>query len=43
MTSDNAAAPGSGSTAGKTGPLPFDTSKPHQARIYDFLLGGHFR
>jgi S-adenosyl methyltransferase len=39
MTSDEAAAPGSG-TAGKTGPLPFDTSKAHQARIYDYLLGG---
>jgi hypothetical protein len=39
MTSDEAAAPGSG-TAGKTGPLLFDTSKAHQARIYDYLLGG---
>ena len=39
MTSDEAAAPGSG-TAGKTGPLPFDTSKAHQARMYDYLLGG---
>ena len=39
MTSDEAAAPGSG-TADKTGPLPFDTSKAHQARIYDYLLGG---
>ena len=24
----------------KTGPLPFDTSKAHQARVYDYLLGG---
>jgi hypothetical protein len=40
MTSDDAAAPGSGGTAGKTGPLPFDTSKAHQARMYDYLLGG---
>jgi hypothetical protein len=32
MTSDEAA-----STAG---PLPFDTTKAHQARIYDYLLGG---
>jgi hypothetical protein len=40
MTSDEAAAPGSGSTAGTTGPLPFDTSVAHQARIYDYLLGG---
>src|ERR1700740_588240 len=40
MTSDEAAAPGGGSTAGKTGPLPFDTSVAHQARIYDYTLGG---
>jgi hypothetical protein len=40
MTSDNPAAPGSDSTAGKTGPLPFDTSKAHQARMYDYALGG---
>jgi hypothetical protein len=40
MTSDNPAAPGSGSTGGKTGPLPFDTSKAHQARMYDYALGG---
>src|SRR5215470_4479737 len=40
MTSDEAAAPGDGSTAGKTGPLPFDTSVAHQARIYDYTLGG---
>ena len=39
MTSDVAAAPGDG-TAGKPGPLPFDTSKAHQARRYDYLLGG---
>jgi hypothetical protein len=37
MTSDDTAA---ASSAGKTGALPFDTSKPHQARIYDHLLGG---
>jgi S-adenosyl methyltransferase len=40
MTSDEAEAPGGGSTAGKTGPLPFDTSVAHQARIYDYTLGG---
>jgi hypothetical protein len=40
MTRDNPAAPGSGSTDGKTGPLPFDTSKAHQARMYDYALGG---
>jgi hypothetical protein len=38
MTSDNAAAPGS--TAEKTGSLPFDTSVAHQARMYDYMLGG---
>jgi hypothetical protein len=32
MTTDEA--------AGMGGPLPFDTSKAHQARIYDYLLGG---
>jgi hypothetical protein len=26
--------------AAKTGPLPFDTSVAHQARIYNYLLGG---
>jgi hypothetical protein len=39
MTSDVASAPGDGTPEG-TGPLPFDTSKAHQARIYDYLLGG---
>ncbi len=38
MTSDEPAA--SGGTASKTEPLPFDTSVAHQARIYDYLLGG---
>jgi hypothetical protein len=32
MTTDEAAS--------KSRPLPFDTSKAHQARIYDYLLGG---
>jgi hypothetical protein len=36
MTTDETAAQ-SGSPAG---PLPFDTTKAHQARIYDYLLGG---
>ena len=36
MTSDDAAAPGGG-TAGS---LPFDISVAHQARVYDYLLGG---
>jgi hypothetical protein len=39
MTSDEPAAPGGG-TAGKTGSVPFDTSVAHQARVYDYLLGG---
>jgi len=38
MSSGEATAP-SGGTAVKTGPLPFDTSKAHQARVYDYLLG----
>jgi len=40
MTSDDAKVPGGGATAGKTGPLPFDTSVAHQARMYDYMLGG---
>jgi hypothetical protein len=39
MTSDEPAASGGGS-AGKTGSLPFDTGVAHQARVYDYLLGG---
>jgi S-adenosyl methyltransferase len=39
MTSGEAAAP-PGGTARKVGPLPFDTSVAHQARVYDYLLGG---
>jgi hypothetical protein len=35
MTTDETAQGGN-----KTGPLPFDTTKPHQARVYDHLLGG---
>jgi hypothetical protein len=33
-------APGDGGSDGDTGSLPFDTSVAHQARMYDFLLGG---
>jgi hypothetical protein len=40
MTSDDAAAPGGNNTADKTSSLPFDTSVAHQARMYDYLLGG---
>jgi hypothetical protein len=39
MTSDEPAAP-AGVTAGKTEPPPFDTSVAHQARVYDYFLGG---
>ncbi|HEX6452031.1 MAG TPA: SAM-dependent methyltransferase [Trebonia sp.] len=35
MTTDEAPAQG-----GKAGPLPFDTNVAHQARMYDYLLGG---
>jgi hypothetical protein len=42
MASDEHGAPDGpdGGTAGSPGPLPFDTSKAHQARIYDYYLGG---
>jgi trans-aconitate methyltransferase len=44
MTGDGAAAPGDGSTAEEADSLPFDIRVAHQARIYDYLLGGkdHF-
>jgi len=40
MTSDGAVAPVRGGTLSGLGPLPFDTSRGHQARMYDYLLGG---
>jgi len=40
MTSESAEAPADGGTIGKARPLPFDTSVAHQARMYDFVLGG---
>ena len=40
MTSDEAAAPEQSGTASGFGPLPFDTAKANQARMYDYLLGG---
>src|SRR5487761_1505625 len=40
MTSDNGATPGDGGTTGKAESLPFDTSVAHQARMYDYVLGG---
>jgi hypothetical protein len=39
MTSDEATLPGDG-TVGKAGSPEFDTSVAHQARVYDYLLGG---
>jgi hypothetical protein len=39
VTSYEAAAPGS-SAGGKAESLPFDTSVAHQARMYDYMLGG---
>jgi hypothetical protein len=39
MTSDEPAAPGDGGI-GKPGTPPFDTSVAHQARVYDYFLGG---
>jgi hypothetical protein len=40
MTSDEGPVPGGDAgIAGRAGPLPFDTSVAHQARIYDYVLG----
>jgi hypothetical protein len=40
MTSDEAPAPDGGT--GSAGAPEFDTSVAHQARMYDYLLGGCF-
>ena len=40
MSSNETAASGSGGAAGKVGSLPFDTTVAHQARVYDYMLGG---
>jgi len=40
MSSDDAAARGGGAATGKAGPLPFDITVAHQARMYDYVLGG---
>jgi hypothetical protein len=40
MTSDGAAAPDGEAASGTAGTLPFDTSVAHQARMYDYALGG---
>ena len=38
MTREEALAPAGGT--GGTGPLPFDVTVAHQARVYDYMLGG---
>ena len=40
MSSDEAAVAAVDGGAGKTGALPFDITVAHQARVYDYLLGG---
>ncbi|HVT66394.1 MAG TPA: SAM-dependent methyltransferase [Trebonia sp.] len=40
MSSEQTAAPGGDDSARTTGSLPFDISKAHHARMYDYLLGG---
>ncbi|MGH3249398.1 MAG: SAM-dependent methyltransferase, partial [Trebonia sp.] len=40
MIGDEAARPPDDGTPGTVRSLPFDTSKAHQARIYDYALGG---
>ncbi|MGH3246477.1 MAG: SAM-dependent methyltransferase [Trebonia sp.] len=40
MTSDEVSATAQGGTASKAGSLPFNTSVAHQARMYDYVLGG---
>jgi S-adenosyl methyltransferase len=40
MTSDEVGAPSSGRAAARSGPPKLDVSVAHQARIYDYLLGG---
>ena len=40
MSSDEAARPVDDGIPGTVRSLPFDTSKAHQARVYDYVLGG---
>jgi len=40
MTTDQPRVQSGTGTPGSAGPLPFDVSVAHQARIYDYLLGG---
>jgi hypothetical protein len=42
MTSDDAAAPGGGAATGEVRPVTFDITVVHQARMYDYVLGGRF-
>jgi Cell division protein SepF len=42
MISDDAAPSVGGGTAGETGSPPIDGRVAHQARVYDYLLGGCF-
>ena len=41
MTTDETAARDDSTTV-KGAPLAFDTSVAHQARMYDYILGGYF-
>jgi hypothetical protein len=41
MTSHDAVVHDGGTERG-VGPLPFDTSVAHQARMYNYMLGGCF-
>jgi len=40
MTSNKSPIQNEAATSGQAGPQPFDTSVAHQARMYDYLLGG---
>ena len=42
LTSDHPPAGTVPGTSARHAPLPFDTSVAHQARVYDYLLGGDF-
>jgi hypothetical protein len=42
MTADEAPVENGAAASGKARSLPFDTSVAHQARMYDYLLGGCF-
>ena len=41
MTSDQPQAQNQAGTPGPRGPLPFDPTVAHQARLYDYVLGGY--